>query len=229
MMDKEIKISDTKLEYKKNQLALTTLCKNDYTLFPIFYDHYTKQGVDHFYIYYNGIITNSIKEVFSKPNVTLIQWNFRYWNPPSCKFRHCAQMGQIHNALYKYGKNVYPYMIFCDLDEYMYIPKTTIKKYIFSTNKDCYVFHNRWCKTIDDVVPKILPNKFYSSINVEPVGKRSKCIYKTDSIETLSIHFYDKVKKNITIIKDLHLYHFHTWSGKRKKNLDTKYKLTYIS
>ena len=46
-------------------------------------------------------------------------------------FKHHAQPGQMHHALYKYGKNNYNYMIFCDLDEYIFIPNKTIKEYIF--------------------------------------------------------------------------------------------------
>ena len=114
----------------KIPLSLTTLFKNDYKLFPIFYKYYKNQGVSHFYMYYNGIITNEITNMFNFDDVTLIEWNFNYWNDKTCKYVHHAQLGQIHHALYKYGKKVSNYMIFCDLDEYLHIPNITLYKYI---------------------------------------------------------------------------------------------------
>ena len=163
-------------------LALTTLFKNDYYLFPLFYNYYKEQGVDHFYMYYNGVITSGIKTVFDKPDVTLVQWNFHYWNPRGVKYPHHAQMGQMHHALYKYGKDVYDYMIFCDLDEYLHIPKNkcieniatietietietiapnseehtdnTIRRFITNNpDIDIFGFCNFWSNTIDDNMP----------------------------------------------------------------------------
>lgn len=104
-------------------LALTTLFKHDHYLFPIFYNYYKAQGVQHFYMYYNGIITEEINKLFAKQDVTLVEWRFHYWNPPGIKYPHHAQMGQMHHALYRYGKDNYEYMIFCDLDEYLHIPR----------------------------------------------------------------------------------------------------------
>ena len=43
-----------------------------------------------------------------------------------CKYRHHAQLGQIHHAIYYYGKDICDYMIFCDLDEYLFIPNNSI-------------------------------------------------------------------------------------------------------
>ena len=95
---------------KSNFLCLTTLFKNDYNLFPNFYEYYKRQGVQHFFMYYNGLLNNKIKKIFNYKDVTLIEWNFRYWNPG--KYKHHAQLGQMHHALYKYGKDNYEYMIF---------------------------------------------------------------------------------------------------------------------
>ena len=51
---------------KNDDLVLTTLFKDDYKLFEIFYDYYTKQGVDYFYMYYNGKLNEEIKTYFNK-------------------------------------------------------------------------------------------------------------------------------------------------------------------
>jgi hypothetical protein len=221
-------------------LALTTLFKNDYYLFPLFYNYYKEQGVDHFYMYYNGVITSGIKTVFDKPDVTLVQWNFHYWNPRGVKYPHHAQMGQMHHALYKYGKDVYDYMIFCDLDEYLHIPKNkcieniatiatiapnseehtdnTIRRFITNNpDIDIFGFCNFWSNTIDDNMPSTphLPKKFLSVLEPVEYLERSKNIYKVSSINTIGIHqvgydFYSTMKHII----DLKMYHFYKWSSK---------------
>jgi hypothetical protein len=138
-------------EYKlenKRMLSLTTLFKNDYYLFPCFYNYYKKQGVDHFYLYYNDIIDDNVKNLLNKEDVTLIEWNFRYWNPETFTYLHHAQLGQMHHALHKFGKSNYEYMIFCDFDEYMYINNRI--KLVNYLNKKKYLdiigFKNYWCK-----------------------------------------------------------------------------------
>jgi hypothetical protein len=64
----------------KHNLVLTTLFKDDYKLFTLFYEYYKKQGVEHFYMYYNGIVTEDIKRLFNYEDVKLISWDFIYWN-----------------------------------------------------------------------------------------------------------------------------------------------------
>ena len=31
-------------------------------------------------MYYNGLLNDKIKEIFNYDDVTLIEWDFRYWN-----------------------------------------------------------------------------------------------------------------------------------------------------
>ena len=222
--------------YPNNFLALTTLFKNDYYLFPLFYNYYKEQGVQHFYMYYNGIVTPEISNIFNKPDVTLVEWNFHYWNPKGVKYPHHAQMGQMHHALYKYGKDIYDYMIFCDLDEYLHIPKnkfietttTNITQYSNNTlqqfikNKpeiDIFGFCNFWANTIDDSIPSTpyLPKKFLAVSEPVEYLERSKNIYKVSSINTIGIHqigynFYN----TLSGILDLNMYHFYKWSSKNR-------------
>ena len=161
----------------------------------------------------------------------LIEWNFRYWHncPPS---PHHAQLGQIFNALHKYGKNRHKYMIFCDLDEYMYIPNEKIKSFINKNNKNTYVFHNIWSKTLDGNIPKEFPKKILINENIYPYMERSKLIHKVDNINILSIH---AVGSDATVpprsclgrhrghhlaekssIMNLKLLHFYNWSRKKR-------------
>jgi len=202
-------------------VCLTTLFKDDYTLFPFFYNYYKKQGVGHFYMYYNGKITPEIREMFNRyistNDVTLIEWDFIYWIDESrkCKYYHHAQMGQMHDALYRYGKDNCDYMIFCDLDEYLYIANNTILNYILQNNKsvDLIGFCNKWANTLDNTIPSKFPSKLFTS-NTFHYGVRSKNIYKVTSINTIGIHSSrDFTKHNVIATVDLYMFHFFNWAN----------------
>ena len=218
---------------RQHFLTLATLFQNDYTIFPLFYNYYKSQGVSHFYMYYNGVITNQIKDFFAKyssDSVTLIEWNFHYWNPRTFKYPHHAQPAQIHHAIYRYGKSMSEYMISCDLDEYLHIPiqsdndnhrlSLTLKKYIDSHRDiDIFGFCNIWATTLDDKYPAepVLPDKILTVESINPYKDRSKNIYKLDSIQTVGIHQVGEsdpanFNENLKSITDLQMYHFYNWS-----------------
>jgi hypothetical protein len=205
-----IVVSDIKIP-----LSLTTLFKNDYKVFPMFYNYYKNQGVSHFYMYYNGIVTDEITKIFNFDDVTLIEWDFNYWNDETCKYTHHAQLGQIHHALYKYGKNVSDYMIFCDLDEYLHIPNITLYQCLLDNpDVDIFGFQNRWSITYDGKIPDMFPNTFLSSEKIK-YKDRSKNIYKVNTIDTLGIHHPSKKTNNIKIGFDM--FHFYNWGDKVRK------------
>ena len=210
----------------KHFLTLTTLFKHDYNLFPLFYDYYTKQGVSHFYLYYNSIITPEIYKFFNRPqykNVTIVEWNFHYWNPREFKYFHHAQMGQMHHALYRYGKDVSEYMIFCDFDEYLHIPQLQpqLHQYIKDNPSiDIFGFCNIWADTFHEVYPNspVIPKQILAVAEHNPYCERSKNIYKVSSIKTTGIHqlcddaYFFKLKSII----NLKMYHFYRWSSKSR-------------
>ena len=224
---------------RQHFLTLATLFQNDYTIFPLFYNYYKSQGVSHFYMYYNGVITKQIKDFFAKYSsdiVTLIEWNFHYWNPRTFKYPHHAQPAQIHHAIYRYGKSMSEYMISCDLDEYLHIPvqvdnnkennkdgygiDLTLKKYIDSHRDiDIFGFCNIWATTLDNKYPiePVLPDKILTVESINPYKDRSKNIYKVDSIQTVGIHQVGESEpasfnENLKSIADLQMYHFYNWS-----------------
>lgn len=231
---KNIKETDNK---NKQFLALTTLFKDDYNLIPIFYNYYKSQGVDHFYLYYNGKINQDIKDIINNcvdktdNDITLLEWDFRYYNNDKIKYEHHAQMGQMHDALYRFGKGNYEYMIFNDLDEYFKIPNCdiTLKEYI-EKNKNISIFGfcNRWSVTIDEKIPSIFPKKFFYG-NKHEHGDRSKNIFKIENIETIGIHGYSgSITYNVNnpLKKlDLDMYHFYNWNNKDRK-FETLYTYT---
>jgi len=172
----------------KYNLTITTCFQGDYDLFPMWYDYYTKQGVEHFYMYYNGILTDTVKDILNKPNVTLHEWCFNYWSPYGNR-KHFAQLGQIQHALYKYGKNISEYMIFCDLDEYLYFHnKTILNKIISNDSFDQIQFRNCWCQRMDDTIPECFPLKFYIEDSAKLDIGRRKGLYKISNVNGLSVH-----------------------------------------
>ena len=209
---------------KKNKLVLTTLFKDDYNLINNFYDYYVKQGVEYFYLYYNGKLNDKIREVCDKPNIKLIEWDFEYWNTDSKFSKHHAQIGQMHDAIYRYGKNYSDYMIFCDLDEYMYVKDKTLLQLIeTNTNIESFGFCNKWSETIDKKIPEKFPNEFYTYPRIR-FGSRSKCIHKIKNLEYISIH-YGFQKKTLN---NFDLFHFYNWTQKNRKINSGKKKLLKI-
>ena len=199
------------------KLSVTTLLKNDYKYFETFYTYYKEQGVSCFYIYYNGVITSEISAYFNYNDVTLIEWNYEYWNKHFLSgASHVAQLGQMHHALYKYGKGLSEYMIFCDLDEYMYIPNYRLRDYIkINPTCDIFGFCNRWSDTSDNNIPKIIPPIIYTQDRIK-YKNRSKNIYKTSAVELLNIHYPFKCNKDCVYITDFDMFHFYKWSGKKR-------------
>jgi len=200
---------------KNKKLTITTLFKDDYKLNEIFYDYYKKQGVEHFYMYYNGKITDEIKKYYCKDDITLIEWDYLYWNDNSLESRHHAQLGQIHDAIYRFGKDNCEYMIFCDLDEYLFDMNKNrlvdiVKKH---PNANAIIFKNLWANAIDYDIPNKFPDKFYVSDELLEFPRRSKCIHKMDTVKPIYIHNPDwHIDKKI--VKDNYImFHFHSWGG----------------
>jgi len=225
---------DYNLEYKnftdkKGNLSIATLFKDDYYLLPIFIDYYTKQGIEHFYMYYNGKLENlNIDEsIKNNPNVSFIEWNYPYYSEkPRIAI---AQPSQLNTFLYKYGKPLWNYTLFNDLDEYLYIKNNNIllKDYI---NKDkfkdidTFGFVNTWADTVNKDIPCkdsntcVFPNQINISSITNPYSDRSKNIHKTSSIDTiqnihiLDNHLYSIANPKINTDNNNVIFHFFRWS-----------------
>jgi len=212
-------------------LSLTTLCKNDYALIQPFIKYYESNGVERFYIYYNGIITTDIQKNITKicrefeipiQKIVFIEWNFDYLHNNSMYSNHHAQLGQIHHAIYFFGKNTSEYMIFCDMDEYFYIKNSTIEK-LLRTNKlvDTFTFHNSWARTLNNDITTHttheFPSTFECSKHLHRYGWRSKCIHKVSSIKTIGIHTDDKYTKQKYLTSPNHImFHFYNWTQPKR-------------
>jgi hypothetical protein len=204
----------------KNFLTVSTLFKNDYKLFNIYYNYYTKQGVEYFYMYYNGIINDDVKNICDKNNVLLLEWNFDYWNN-NVIGQHLAQIGQINHYFYKYSLNQSSYIIINDLDEYMYIDNIILKDYLINNNKDFdyFMFQNYWCRTLDSKVEyDNFPNKIIKEKKSNGLFHRCKCIYKPDKFNLMGIHNPHRTNYNYNNFEtnNLLLLHFSNWSNENR-------------
>ena len=211
----------------KKTLSITNLFKDDYYLIPMFIDYYKKQGIEHFYLYYNKKLSElkSDDKILSDPNITFIEWDYIWFKD---KDKHNAQPAQMNHFIYKYGKPLWKYTLFSDLDEYAHI-KNSNKRLVDLVNSDEYTnvdtfkFSCVWSDTIDKKIPCknspcIFPTQF--NISVTPINYRDKLINKLDSIismknihEMYDINFNKKDYKIHTDNNNNVLFHFFRWSG----------------
>jgi hypothetical protein len=232
--------TNAELLFDNSYLSLTTLCKNDYELIQPFINYYIRNGVERFYIYYNGIITPDIKQNIvnichkydiSMKKIIFIEWNFAYWHNDSLHSIHHAQLGQMHHALYFFGKSHSQYMIFCDLDEYFYIKNCTIENSLRKNElADTFCFHNSWAKLINKRISEYrnieFPKKFLHSKTAHGYGWRSKCIHKVSSVKTIDIHKHDLYNNsNPLLCKKNVMFHFYNWTqlGRKIEDIENKH------
>jgi len=219
---KEFNIEHVIFDIKRYTIIQTTLFKDDYFLLNMFTNYYkTKHGIEHFYMYYNDDINKiDMNNINNKDSITFIEWNYDYFYPSFPT--HSAQPAQINHAFLKYGVVLSEYMLFNDLDEYIYINNTNnriidILSDISFKKYSLIVFHNNWCNTIDDKIPTNFPNKFLRQNIILPYHYRSKFICKTNDINIiLSIHGCDYfTKQNAEVLDDNNylLFHFFKWAS----------------
>jgi hypothetical protein len=179
-------------------------------------------------MYYNGKLKDlppQALQMFQEhpEDVSLIEWDFPYWNHPQAKYTHNAQMGQIHDALHRYGKDSYEYMIFCDFDEYMYFEYTKIRDIVnHYADIDVFAFSNIWAETIDRTTPSTDPNhiEFPTTIDITDealyYGDRSKNILKLQTTEnTIGIHAIRL--PHLYFAYNLKMYQFYTWTNNKNR------------
>lgn len=185
---------------KSNTLCVAGLFKNDFKLMNVFHTYYTNQGAEFFFMYYNGIMKEPITQLCRKKrNLKLLEWNFQYWDKDCgckqilhnhiCEVSRYAQIGYMQHALYKYAKQDYAYIAYCDLNEYMNLPNMRLLDYVTNNAYDVIGFHKVWARTIDQFIPaKTFPNILCISDSYHVYGSGSKHIYKANAIEYTSLY-----------------------------------------
>jgi hypothetical protein len=170
-----------------------------------FVEYHKKKGIEHFYMYYNGPLSEEPIE-----SVTFIEWNFPYWLG---KQKQNAQHAHLNHALYKYGKSTCDFILNSDLDEYI-VSKEPLLEFVKKVDKDLIMFHNMWCDTIDENDESILrgqlPKRFVTDGIIWQPGQRSKCIYRTSTMRVIIGVHHSEGSKHID--KNNMLFHFFRWS-----------------
>jgi len=145
-------------------------------------------------------------------------------------------MGQMHHAIYKYGKGVCEYMVFCDLDEYLCIPKFTLQTYILKhPDIDVLAFRNKWSEYNNNNTefPDKCQFEFATCLEMLPYGVRSKYICKIDNIITTGIHrpkYFSKkqICTEYGLDENFISYHFYNWTRPDRK-ITSDGKVTCVS
>jgi len=212
----ELTLSRERQFSSRQNLALTTLFKQDAALIDPFYEYYVQQGVEQFFLYYNGRLSDEIRSLFDRPGILLLEWDYRYWNDEECSWPHHAQPAQMNDALYRFGKGNYQYMAFCDFDEYLHIPGTTLGQFVAGHHYDklgfcCCWASSPWAKSLAELPDQVGlgdPAKY---------AWRSKCILNTDSVELVGVHDSPVVNAEPKTRKDLRMLHFADWNQAKRQ------------
>lgn len=141
---------------KKYNLSMFTLFKDDPYLIDCWIDYYKQLGVEHFYLYYNGLLKDidNIINRFDKNEVTFVEWDYKYWiddydkkkainKTVSNNINHAQPMA-INSCMYKFGEFTNWLALF-DLDEY--VKCDNLVKLLDQYNLDqtyCVYFQNSW-------------------------------------------------------------------------------------
>ena len=138
------------------------------------------------------------------------------------KYYHHTQIGQIHHALYKYGKKYSKYMIFCDFDEYLYIPKMSIVEFLDKTDIDFLGFKNRWATPVSNMVLSYFPSELMVSTTEYEYSphSRSKTIYKPDIVKFIGIHAPSlesfNINRPIRFYHNFEMFHMYNLSNPKR-------------
>ena len=163
---------------KKNKLAFATLFKNDYIFLETFINHYRKQGVDCFYLYYHGSVFP--ENMPQGPDIIYILWNIQPYFWKNTRYRHNAQTAFLTMFQQKYFDDN-ERIILADLDEFIINYRGgTILELLNTNESDVISARNYWAKISD--------NRITYTLNTLGTHSRTKCIYKGSYNRSLGIH-----------------------------------------
>jgi hypothetical protein len=216
---KNFNLTNVIIDSKNYNIVQSTLFKHDYYLLNKFVEYHIKHGVEHFYLYYNEDISKLNSYSFKYKDIcTFIEWNYEYYYPNFPD--HSAQPAQLNHILLKYGK-LTNYILYTDLDEYIYIESNKLLKNIITLPEyreaSVIIFHNNWCYFNDDDNNNKnqieFPKKFMRNSYIHPYPIRSKMLLKPDDIkEITSIHGIQSEciinEPKIVDNKELVIFHF---------------------
>ena len=131
------------------KLSAMTIFRDDEDLLTKWISHHHHIGVESFYLYWNGKLTDDVKDrLYSKvPNhlidiVHFIGFDVPYWQTSGLnKSPHLGQTLALSDFLW-WSKDFCDYALFCDLDEFVFLHEDiSLEKY------DSTTFMNKFCGT----------------------------------------------------------------------------------
>lgn len=222
-----------------HNISAMTLFKDDYDLLKQYINYYSNLGVDLFFLYYNGILTDDIVDKIININVNnnkiyLTEWNYIYWWKYGKNLKHHhAQTMAINDSL-NILKNYSNYILYNDLDEYIVFDnKYNNFKELINNNIDIstFIFKNRFCKMGNELIKyKDFDIKF--DLNNIIKGNywdkaREKNIINAKNINVMGVHGifhkYNDKNKNINEKVISEFYHIINFEEKYRENLMTEY------
>ena len=198
------------------KLAVATLFKFEtVAMVERFLDYYRRQGVEMFYLYFNGpeLPAGLVNDV----DVHYRLWDFPYWNKPDFTYMHCAQSIFLTTVRLRHLDDC-EWLALIDLDEFIYhgIEMGTsgrLVDYLESCKSyDVVRMRNHWSSCPDDGGPITFAVESGDWLD------RTKCIYRRSFNGQFAIHG----PKNIGNFKefralDLRLLHLTTLHPERKE------------
>jgi FkbM family methyltransferase len=184
-VSQQIQIEEYDAPKAKYKLVAMTVFKDDINLIEPYVRHHRKLGVEHFYLYYNGVEPLAKLPVFV--DVTYMPWPHVY------RFNglHVAQLGAMTDML-AMAKHVAEYVLFSDLDEYLIWRPRHLSLCDFIALNDgfkVYAFLNDFIllENPKRIGLQIDEGRYKKTLQME-FGKRSKCIVNASLINVMGVH-----------------------------------------
>lgn len=182
---------------RQGALAVATLFKGDCHRIENFCKHYRVQGVERFYLYYNGPTLPT--DIYNASDIEYRCWDFPYWNTEIGQWRHHAQTAFL-TSMYLRNLPRYDWFGLIDLDEIMYCSEKTVGQYLIDKPEtvSCVKIKNHWAKYENNEL-------YYTLVPTE--SGRTKCFYRGSYPYLCAIHT-PKRYYNVEMPSDIIMIHY---------------------
>ncbi len=205
--------------------ALATLFKDDFAQVETCYRYYKDQGVERFYLFYNGRLAQVPGTLFSAPDIVYGEWPFQYWldgfggGPTK---RHHAQTMFLTMVRYRFIGHC-SYLALVDLDEFLGVRGDrlmTVRDYVETMGCEALSARCRWSEVRKPGVGTRIALRDLQCLWVNPESEgdqRMKTIYRGDFRGLPDVHV-PKPPDVSEVSEELVLHHLVN-TGHRRQNL----------
>ncbi|MDP6670626.1 MAG: glycosyltransferase family 92 protein, partial [archaeon] len=198
-------------------------------------DYYLSCGVEHFYIYDNGINEKDMGLLNSYTEVTVVDWDKTsyFWmeydlNKKEWISIHKNQPAASTHCIQKYGRGGQSkWMIFVDPDEFLYSPTSSLldvlKKYENDNTVSALTVHSYLFAGFPPILTKSIAHDCI--VREKKVHSQIKSIVKPEFVENHKVHGASNIKGKKTKMLDIdelrynHYKHIGKWRYVRKGQL----------